>query len=79
MNSFSREIRMCLKTDGGSKYNTGTSLAVLWLRLRTSTAGARVRSLVRELRAHMLRGTAKTKNKNKGTTHNIVFFLAAHK
>ena len=32
---------------------TGTSLAVQWLRLCTSTAGARVHSLVRELRSCM--------------------------
>ena len=30
----------------------GTSLAVQWLRLWASTAGAQVQSLVRELRAH---------------------------
>ena len=44
-----------------------TSLAVQWLRLRTSTARARVQSLVWELRSYKLRGMAKTStttNKN---------------
>ena len=40
----------------------GLSLAVQWLRLHTCNAGAQVRSLVRELRSHMPRGTAKLTN-----------------
>ena len=39
--------------------DTGTSLAVQWLTLRASTAGARVRSLVRGLRTQMPRGAVK--------------------
>ena len=40
----------------------GTSLAVQWLRLQASNAGGvRVRSLVGELRAHMLHGMARKK------------------
>ena len=49
-----------VKTEG-----TGNSLAVQWLRLRASTAGARVRSLVRELRFRELHGAAKKKKKKK--------------
>ena len=41
----------------------GTSLAVQWLGLCTSTTGTQVRSLVSELRSHMLSGTAKKKKK----------------
>ena len=46
----------------------GTSLAVQWLRLCTSTAaGARVPSLVRKLRSHMPPcGQKKNKTKNRG-------------
>ena len=40
---------------------SGTSLAVQWLRLCTSTAGAWVPSLVRELTFHILCGMAKKK------------------
>ena len=36
------------------KYDTGTSLAVQWLKLCASNAGTQVRSLVRELRSHKL-------------------------
>ena len=39
-----------------------TSLAILWLRLRTSYAGGMVSSLVRELRPHM----PQQKEKKKG-------------
>ena len=44
----------------------GNSLAVQWLGLRTFTAGARVQSLVGELRSSKLRGTAKKKKKKRG-------------
>ena len=44
----------------------GTSLAVRWLGLRTSTTGTQVRSLVSELRSHMLSGAAKKKGKDSG-------------
>ena len=37
----------------------GISLVVQWLRLHTSTSGAQVQSLDRELRSHMLHGMAK--------------------
>ena len=42
-------------------------LAVQWLKLCTSTAGAQVSSLVKELRYHMLRGTTKIKKKLNST------------
>ena len=41
----------------------GTSLAAQWLRLRASTAGVWIWSLVRELRAHMFQGAVKKKKK----------------
>ena len=44
----------------------GTSLGVQWLGLWASTAGAQVRSLVRELRSHMPQGATK-KQKKKDT------------
>ena len=37
----------------------GTSLVVLWLRLRLSMQGVWVRSLVRKLRSHLLHGQKK--------------------
>ena len=43
----------------------GTSLVVQGLRLRASTAGAWVQSLVGELRSHMLCGSAKTNKQKK--------------
>ena len=39
-----------------NKITPGTSLVVQWLRIRLPMQGTRVRSLVRELRSHMLRG-----------------------
>ena len=39
----------------------GNSLAVQWLGLSPFNTGARVQSLVRELRSHKLRGIAKHK------------------
>ena len=39
----------------------GTSQAVQWLRLHASTAGAQIRSLVRELRYHKPQNVAKKK------------------
>ena len=41
----------------------GISLVVQWLRLRTSTVGAQVQSLVGELKPHMPWGTGKNKRK----------------
>ena len=38
------------------KDTVGTSLAVLWLRLRLPMQGVQVRSLVGELRSHVSRG-----------------------
>ena len=43
--------------------DSGTSLAVQQLRLHTSTEGLQVRSLVGELRFHMLPGVGKKKKK----------------
>ena len=45
----------------------GTSLAVQWLRLHASTAGARVQSLVGELRSHMPLCAVQKKNKKQKT------------
>ena len=42
----------------------GTSLAVQWLGLCLSTAGAQVQSLVKELTSHMQHCATKTKVKN---------------
>ena len=41
----------------------GSSLAAQWLRLRISSAGVRVRSLVMELRSHILCSTAKKRGR----------------
>ena len=52
---------------------TGTFLAVQWLRLHTSTAGAHACSLVRELRPHIPHATQcgqKKKRRKKDTTNN---------
>ena len=46
------------------KNKEGTSLAVQWLRLHLPVQGVRVRSLVGELRSHMLRGQKKTPKKH---------------
>ena len=43
----------------------GTSLAIQWLRLCASNAGAQVQFLVRELRSCVLCDTAKKCNNNK--------------
>ena len=45
------------------KISLGTSLVVQWLRPCASTAGTRVRSLVRKLRSRMLCSAAKKKRK----------------
>ena len=42
--------------DASLRLRTGTSLVVQWLRIHFPMQGTRVRSLVRELRSHMLRG-----------------------
>ena len=51
----------------------GTSLAVQWLRIHASTAGARVRSLVTELRVHMPRGAAKKNGVYKHVKMNMFY------
>lgn len=43
----------------------GNSLAIQWLVCRTFTAGARVQSLVGELRSYQLRGTAEKKGEER--------------
>ena len=45
------------------KNKTGTSLAVQWLGLSASAAGARVLSLVRELRSRKPHGATQSKTK----------------
>ena len=47
------------------KIIAGTSLAVRWLGLRASTAGAQIQSLVGELRYHVTHGTAQKIKINK--------------
>ena len=47
------------------KKNLGNSLAVRWLGLHASTAEARVRSLVGELRSHPWHGQNQNKSKTK--------------
>ena len=49
------------------KETRGTSLAVQWLRLHTSTLGARVQFLVGELRSCMLHGPKKRKERERET------------
>ena len=54
----------------------GNSLAVQWLGLHASTAMAQVRSLVRELRSHKLRGVAKkTPKKQNQINHSKILQL----
>ena len=50
------------------RHPAGTSLAVQWLRLCASNAGAWVQFLVQELRSHMSQGLAQEKQKTKRDT-----------
>ena len=59
---FFTTLHMNMSTSDLKTAARGLSLAVQWLRLHTWNAGAQVRSLVRELRSHMSRGTAKLTN-----------------
>ena len=47
---------------------------VQWLRVHASTAGVQVCSLVKELRSHMLRGTAKNKTKQNTSLSKVLEF-----
>ena len=59
---FFTTLHMNMSTSDLKTAARGLSLAVQWLRLHTCNAGAQVQSLVRELRSHMSRGTAKLTN-----------------
>ena len=54
------------------QYILGTSLVVQWLRLYACTVGARVQSLVRELRSRKPRGPPKNKQTNKQKTKQCI-------
>ena len=77
--SYECECRSLWVIESGKvkNFEFGTSLAVQWLRLHASTAGAYVPFLIRELRSCTLHGMSKkTKQNNFGFLFFLLLFLA---